>query len=67
MAERHTQGNLAVPAGKVPPAGKRIHAPCCEVFYIEDGKISSYHCYVAVPVLLEQLAAFMNLEAALSH
>ena len=32
-----------------------------------DGKIVSFHCYVAVPILLEQLGVFNNLQAALKH
>jgi hypothetical protein len=44
-----------------------MHAPCCDVFHIEAGKIRSFHCYVAVPILLEQLGVFMNLQAAVRH
>jgi ketosteroid isomerase-like protein len=61
------KGDLAIPAGKIAPTGREIHAPCCDVFHIEDGKITSFHCYVAVPVLLEQLGVFMNLQAAVRH
>lgn len=59
------KGDLTIPAGKILPTGKQIHAPCCDVFHIEGGKITSFHCYVAVPVLLEQIGVFMNLQAAL--
>ena len=34
---------------------------------IKAGKITSFHCYVAVPILLEQLGVFMNLQAAVRH
>jgi ketosteroid isomerase-like protein len=61
------QGDLVIPAGTIPPTGKRIQAPCCDVFHLKDGKVFSFHCYVAVPVLLEQLGVFMNLRAALKH
>lgn len=61
---RH-KGDLMLPAGRIPPTGKEIHAPCCDVFHIEDGKIATFHCYVAVPILLEQLGVFMNLQAAI--
>jgi ketosteroid isomerase-like protein len=60
-------GNLVLPAGTIPPTGKEMHAPCCDVFHLKDGKVFSFHCYVAVPVLLEQLGVFMNLQAALRH
>ena len=54
-------GDLAMPAGTIPATGKAIHAPCCDVFHIEHGKIASFHCYVAVPILLAQLGVLMNL------
>jgi hypothetical protein len=34
---------------------------------LTDGKVTSFHCYVAVPILLEQLGVFMNLRAAFKH
>ena len=61
------KGNLALPPGIIPPTNKKIAAPCCDVFRLIDGKVVSFHCYVAVPILLEQLGVFMNLQAALSH
>jgi hypothetical protein len=58
-------GDLELPAGVIPPTHKEIHAPCCDVFHLKDGKVASFHCYVAVPILLEQLGVFGNLSAAL--
>ena len=59
------KGNLAIPAGVIPPTNKDVHAPCCDVFHLNNGKVVSFHCYVAVPILLEQLGVFMNLSAAI--
>ena len=61
------KGDLVIPVGTIPPTGKEMHAPCCDVFTLKDGKVVSFHCYVAVPVLLAQLGIFMNLQAALKH
>lgn len=61
------QGALPFPAGVLLPTGKEIHAPCCDVFHLKDGKVTSFHCYVAVPILLGQLGVLGNLEAALTH
>jgi predicted ester cyclase len=58
------KGDLVLPAGTIPPAGKTIRAPCCDVFHLKDGKVFSFHCYVAVPILLEQLGVLMNLQAS---
>src|SRR3984893_1445402 len=59
------KGDLVIPPGTISATGKEIHAPCCDVFHLKDGKVFSFHCYVAVPILLEQLGVFMNLQAAL--
>jgi ketosteroid isomerase-like protein len=61
------KGDLVIPAGTIPPTGKVMRAPTCDVFRLKDGRIFSFHCYVAVPILLEQLGVFMNLQAALRH
>src|SRR5260221_13729487 len=37
------KGDLAVPAGKIPPTGKEIRAPCCDIFRVRNGKITSIH------------------------
>lgn len=49
------KGDFPVPGGRIPPTGKEIHAPCCDVFHLENGKVKSFHCYLAVPILLQQL------------
>jgi hypothetical protein len=59
------KGNLAIPAGVIPPTNKEVHAPCCDVFHLKDGKVVSFHCYVAVPILLEQIGVFKNLSASI--
>ena len=61
------KGGLVLPAGTISATGKKISAPCCDVFHLKDGKVVSFHCYVAVPILLEQLGVFMNMQAALKH
>jgi hypothetical protein len=45
------KGDLVIPSGTISPTGKQIHAPCCGVFHLKDGKVFSFHCYVAVPIL----------------
>ena len=60
------KGNLPVPGGFIPATNKEIHAPCCDVFHLKDGKIVSFHCYVAVPILLSQLGVYENLSAAIT-
>jgi ketosteroid isomerase-like protein len=59
------KGDLVLPEGVIPPTNKEMHAPCCDVFHLKDGKVVSFHCYVAVPILLGQLGVFKNLSAAI--
>src|ERR1700694_2682033 len=60
-------GGLATAKGTIPATGKKMHAPCCDVFHIENGKVTSFHCYLAVTIILGQLGVLMNLGAAFKH
>lgn len=57
-------GPLALPAGTIPPTGKEMHAPCCDVFHLKDGKVTSFHCYTAATTILGQLGVLGNLAAS---
>jgi ketosteroid isomerase-like protein len=59
------RGPLALPAGVVAPTGQTIHAPCCDVFRLKDGKVLSFDCYTAATILFAQLGILSNLSAAL--
>ena len=52
------KGPLALPAGTVPATGKRMNAPCCDVFQLKDGKIQSFNCYPSGTIILAQLGIF---------
>ena len=56
------KGDLEITEGVIPPTNKKMHAPTCDVFHLKDGKVLSFHCYVAVPILLKQLGLFQKLE-----
>ncbi|WP_313606547.1 nuclear transport factor 2 family protein [Rhizobium sp.] len=60
-------GPLAMPAGTIGPTGKEMHAPCCDVFHLKDGKVTSFHCYTAATIILGQLGVLGNLGAALQQ
>lgn len=51
------RGDLQTPAGILPPTGRTIDVPCCDVFRIRDGKVVSFHCYNAASILVAQLTA----------
>ena len=60
-------GPLHLPAWTLPPTGKRMDAPCCDVFELADGKIKRFDCYPEGSIILTQLGAIDNLSAALKH
>ena len=49
------KGDLVLQSGTIPATGKKIHAPCCDVFHIENEKITSFHCYLAATIIMTQL------------
>jgi hypothetical protein len=59
------KGPLALPAGVIPASNNTISAPCCDVFYLENGKVKKFHCYTAGTILLGQIGALGNLSAAI--
>src|SRR5258705_6644853 len=61
------KGPLAMPAGNIPPSNNVINAPCCDVFYLENGKVKAFHCYTAGTILLAQLGVLSNLSAAIKQ
>lgn len=48
-------GPLEMPTGTIPPTGKTMETPCCDVFRLRDGKVSSFHCYAAGTIMMKQL------------
>jgi steroid delta-isomerase-like uncharacterized protein len=60
-------GPLNLPAGIIPPTGKRMDAPCADVFEIHDGKIKRFDCYPSGTVVMTQLGVLENLSAHIQH
>lgn len=58
------RGPLVLPAGTIPATGNEMHAPCCDVFHLKDGKVTSFHCYTAATVIFAQLGVLGNLGAS---
>ena len=66
MGELFHRGRpLELPIGIIPPTGKRMNAPCCDVFQLRNGKIESFNCYPSGTVVLSQLGVLQKLEAVL--
>jgi ketosteroid isomerase-like protein len=60
-------GPLRLPFGTLPPTGKRMDAPCCDVFELAGGKIKRFDCYPEGSIILTQLGVIGNLSAALEQ
>jgi hypothetical protein len=52
--------------GVIPPTGKRMDAPCCDVFDIVDGKIKRFDCYPSGTIIFGQLGVLADIESAVS-
>ena len=61
------RGPLPTPMGVVPPTGKRMDAPCCDVFRIADGKIKTFNCYPSGTVIFSQLGILENIKGAIDR
>jgi ketosteroid isomerase-like protein len=61
------KGPLQTPMGIIPPTGKRMNAPCCDVFRLVNGKIQSFNCYPSGTVIFAQLGVLSNIEAAVAR
>jgi ketosteroid isomerase-like protein len=61
----HT-GPLETPFGTIPPTGKRMDAPCVDIWELEKGKIKKFDCYPEGSIILTQLGVIENLKAVLS-
>ena len=60
-------GPLETAMGILPPTGKRMDAPCCDVFRLVNGKILSFNCYPSGTVIFAQLGVLSDIEAAIAQ
>ena len=60
-------GPLRLPRGTIPPTGKKMDAPCCDVFELTNEKIKRFDCYPEGSVVLTQLGVIGNLDSVLQH
>ncbi len=57
-------GPFPTPAGVLPPNGAKLDIPTADFWYLEDGKIKEFNCYVGVSVMLAQLGVQPDFVAA---
>jgi ketosteroid isomerase-like protein len=61
------KGPLPTPMGVLPATGKKMDAPCCDVFRLVDGKIQSFNCYPSGTVIFAQLGVLSNIQGAIAR
>jgi ketosteroid isomerase-like protein len=57
-------GPLETPAGTVQPTGAKIDVPTADFWYVRDGKIETFNCYVGYSVMFAQMGVMPDFESA---
>ena len=60
------RGPLETPAGIVEPTGARIDVPTADFWYLRDGKIETFNCYVAISLMLAQMGVTPDFASAVA-
>ena len=59
-------GLLVTPAGLVAPTGAKVSIPTADFFYLRDGKIETFNCYVSMNIMPAQLGVCPDFAAAVA-
>ncbi|MGF6885125.1 ketosteroid isomerase-like protein [Nocardia sp. GAS34] len=59
-------GPFQTPAGVIEPTGAKLDIPTADFWYLEDGKIKEFNCYVGVSVMLAQLGVQPDFASAVA-
>ena len=57
-------GPFQTPAGVIQPTGAKLDIPTADFWYVEDGKIKEFNCYVGVSIMLAQLGVLPDFASA---
>jgi ketosteroid isomerase-like protein len=57
-------GPLETPAGIVEPTGAKIDVPTADFWYVRDGKIETFNCYVGYSVMFAQMGVMPDFASA---
>ena len=58
-------GPLAIAAGTIAAIRKAMHAPCCNMLHLEQGKVKSFYCYSIATIMPGQLGVLGDLSASM--
>jgi len=59
-------GPLETPAGLVQPTGAKIDVPTADFWYLRDGKIETFNCYVGFSVMFAQMGVMPDFASAVA-
>jgi hypothetical protein len=59
-------GPLETPAGTVQPTGARIDVPTADLWYLRDGRVETFNCYVMVSTMLAQMGVMPDFASAVA-
>lgn len=59
-------GPLETPAGIVHPTGAKVDFPCVDMWYLRDGKIVMFNCYVMINTMLGQMGVMPDFASAVA-
>src|SRR3954449_10172874 len=59
-------GPFETPAGVIQPTGAKLHIPCADFWYVRDGKIQEFNCYVSINSMLAQIGVLPDYASAVA-
>ena len=60
-------GPLETPAGIVQPTGAKIDVPTADFWYLRDGKIETFNCYVGYSIMFAQMGVLPDFASAVDE
>jgi hypothetical protein len=60
------EGPLETPAGAIQPTGAKIDIPTADFWYMHDGKVETFNCYVGYSVMFAQMGAAPDFASAVA-
>lgn len=59
-------GAFETPVGVVQPTGGKVDIPTADFWYVEDGKIKEFNCYIGASVMLAQMGVTPDFASAIT-
>ena len=61
------RGPMETPAGVIQPTGAKIDVPTADFFYMRNGKIERFDCYIGISVMLRQIGVLPDFASAVGR